>query len=196
MKPEVEIEAYVLAGGKSSRMGKDKGLVLFNGQPMISYVLKALGETGIPFNIIANNEGYEKFGHPVYPDLVVDKGPMGGLLTAFSNTKAKAVLLMSCDMPLVNCEAIKQLIDKTKNNQIIAPTEEGRVNPLFALYPLSLKQEVERRITDGRLKMTDLILENKHTLVPSIVCENPGIFRNVNNEEELKITEKQWSNLK
>lgn len=57
MKPEVKIEAYVLAGGKSSRMGKDKGLVLFNGQPMISYVLKALGETGIPFNIIANNEG-------------------------------------------------------------------------------------------------------------------------------------------
>ena len=186
----------MLAGGKSSRMGKDKGLVLFNGQPMISYVLKALGETGIPFNIIANNEGYEKFGHPVVADLVVDKGPMGGLLTAFSNTKAKAVLLMSCDMPLVNSEAIKQLIDKAVINQIIAPTEEGRVNPLFALYPLSLKHEVERRITNGRLKMTDLILENKHTLVPSIVRENPGIFRNVNNEDELKMTEKQWNNLK
>lgn len=140
--------------------------------------------------------GYEKFGHPVYPDLVVDKGPMGGLLTAFSNTKAKAVLLMSCDMPLVNCEAIKQLIDKTKNNEIIAPTEEGRVNPLFALYPVTLKIEVQKRIVSGRLKMTDLILENNHTLVPSIVRENPGIFRNVNNEEELKMTQKQWSNLK
>ncbi|MFN4762894.1 molybdenum cofactor guanylyltransferase [Gillisia sp. Q332] len=196
MKSEVEIEAYVLAGGKSSRMGKDKGLVLFNGQPMISYVLKALAETGISVKIIANNEGYEKFGHPVVADLVEEKGPMGGLFTAFSYTNSKAVLLMSCDMPLVTSEAIKQLLDKAEINLIIAPTEEGRVNPLFALYPLSLKQEIERRITNGRLKMTDLILENKHTLVPSIVRENPGIFRNVNNEEELKMTEKQWNNLK
>lgn len=193
---KVEVEAFVLAGGKSSRMGKEKGLVLFNGQPMISYVLKALCETGIPVNIIANNEGYGKFGVPVFPDLVKEKGPMGGLYTAFSHTTAKAVLLISCDMPLVTSEAIKQLLDKAENNQINAPTVEGRVNPLFALYPLSLKQEVEERIIGDRLKMTDLILENKHTLVPSIARENPGIFRNVNNEEELKMTEKQWNNLK
>lgn len=194
--PKIEIEAYVLAGGKSIRMGKDKGLVLFNGQPMISYVLKALYETGISVNIIANNEGYEKFGVPVFSDLVEEKGPLGGLFTAFSYTNAKDVLLMSCDMPLVTSEAIKQLLDKAENNQIIVPTVEGRVNPLFALYPLSLKQEVEERIIGGRLKMTDLILENKHTLVPSIARDNPGVFRNVNNEEELKMTEKQWNNLK
>lgn len=193
---KVEVEAYVLAGGKSSRMGKDKGLVILNGEPMISYVLKALYETGISVNIIANNEGYEKFGVSVFPDLVEEKGPMGGLYTAFCHTTAKAVLLISCDMPLVTSEAIKQLLDKAENNQILAPTVEGRVNPLFALYPVALKQEVERRITGGRLKMTDLILENKHTLVPSIARENPGIFRNVNNEEELKMTEKQWNNLK
>jgi hypothetical protein len=72
----------------------------------------------------------------------------------------------------------------------------NQVNLLFALYPVSLKQQIADRIAAGRLRMTDLILENKHTLVPSISREFPEIFRNVNNEEELKMTEEKWNDLK
>lgn len=196
MMPVVDIEAFVLAGGKSSRMGRDKGLVLLNGQPMISYVLKALSKTGIPVSIIAHNTDYENFEHPVYIDLIEEKGPIGGLFTAFSHTKAKAVLLISCDMPLVTSEALKQLMDKAEINRIIAATAEGRINPLFSIYPVALLEEVKKRIQDDNLKMTDFILENKYTLVPSIALEMPGIFQNVNTPEELKMTEEKWKDLR
>lgn len=194
--PEVEVEAFVLAGGKSSRMGRDKGLVLFNGRSMVSYVLKALSKTEIPFKIIAHDAGYEKFGPPVYPDLIEEKGPMGGLLTAFSNTQAKAVFLISCDIPLITFEAIKQLLDMAEKKRIIAATVEGRINPLFAIYPVTLTEEVKERIQEDNLKMTGFILENKHTLVSSISRKMPDIFRNINTPEELKMTEERWKNLR
>src|SRR5690606_19844544 len=115
---------------------------------------------------------------------------------AFANSEAELVFLVSCDMPLISSEAIKELLKLADREKIIAPTVEERVNPLFALYPKFLKPDVEKRIASGRLKMADFILENKHTLVPSIAREFPGIFRNVNNEKELKMTEKEWNNLK
>ncbi|HSI70180.1 MAG TPA: molybdenum cofactor guanylyltransferase [Gillisia sp.] len=194
--PEVEVEAFILAGGKSSRMGRDKGLVLLDGRPMVSYVLKALSNIDISINIIAHDSEYEKFGVPVYSDIIAEKGPLGGLLTAFSNTKANAVLLISCDMPLVTSEAIQQLLDLAEMDRIIAATVEGRINPLFAIYPVTLKEEVKKRIQDGNLKMTDFILENKHTLVPSISRKMPDIFRNINTPEELKMTEEKWKDLR
>lgn len=196
MKPEVEVEAFVLAGGKSSRMGRDKGLVLLHGEPMISYVLRAFGKTGIPVNIIAHDIDYEKFGIPVFSDLVEEKGPIGGLLTAFENTKAEMIFLVGCDTPLITSEAVNQMLKLADKDLIIAATAEERINPLFALYPVSLKMQIKDRIASGRLKMTDLIIENKYSLVPSIATEKPGIFRNVNNEEELKMTEEKWNDLK
>lgn len=190
------VEAFVLAGGKSSRMGRDKGMLLLQGKPMVSYILDALEETEIPVKIIANDDTYRSFGFPIYSDIVAEKGPMGGLFSAFENSEAEVVFLVSCDMPLISSEAIKQFLKLADRDSIVAATVGERVNPLFALYPVNLKEEVKERIASGRLKMTDLILENKHTLVPSIAGENPNIFRNVNNEEELKMTEEKWRNLK
>lgn len=195
MKPKIKVEAFVLSGGKSSRMGRDKGLVLLKGKPMVSYVLDALVEIEIPVNIIANDSAYRSFGFPVFSDVVIEKGPMGGLLTAFENTKTEVILLVSCDMPLISSEAIQQLLTLADKDIMVVATAEGRLNPLFALYPVTLKLEIEERISSGRLKMSDLILENKHTLVHSISRENPNIFRNVNNEEELKLTEEKWNDL-
>jgi len=193
---KLETEAFILSGGKSSRMGRDKGMVLFQGKPMISYIIEAVNEAGVQVNMIANDIKYRSFGFPVYADVVTEKGPMGGLLTAFTNSEAEVVFLVSCDMPLISTEAVKELLKLADREKIIAATVEERVNPLFALYPKFLKPDVENRIASGRLKMTDFILENKHTLVPSITRKYPHVFRNVNNEEELKMTEKEWKNLK
>lgn len=195
MKSEINIEAFVLAGGKSSRMGRDKGLVLLKGAPMISYILETLKQSGLPIKIIANDPAYKTFGFPVYADVITEKGPMGGLLTAFEQSDAEVILLVSCDMPFLTTEAINRLKEMVKTDTIIIFENEGKVNPLFALYPVSLKQDLVKRIKEERLKMTDFVLENKHTLVPSLEREMPHIFRNINNEEELKMTEEEWKNL-
>lgn len=176
-------------------MGTDKGLVSLYGKPMISYVLEALQEARLPPKIISNNPEYKKFGHPVFEDIEKEKGPMGGLLTAFENSKAKMVLLISCDMPLVNARALELLIQQPDEDVITAALVEKRINPLFAIYPVDLKRKVKEAIALGELKIADFILKNPHTLVPSVAQEMPWCFRNINNQQELKEAEEQWSHL-
>ena len=189
------IEAFVLAGGKSSRMGTDKGLVDFNGKPMISYVLQALRETKLPVKIIANNSNYERFGLPVCSDVVKDLGPIVGLLTAFSNTDAEVVLLLSCDMPFLNGTVLNQLRRASGKDYIAAALVKNTINPLLATYPVYLRKAVEQCIASGTLKMTEFILKNPHTLVTSVGKKMPWCFQNINNEQELKEAEEKWSHL-
>lgn len=191
----MNLETFVLAGGKSSRMGRDKGLVEIKGKPMISFILKKLKETGLHTSIIANKEEYQKFGVPVFEDLVQEKGPMGGLYTAFENTKAEGVFLISCDMPLIPLEALQKMVSLAKKDEILAVAVEGRVNPLFAIYPVLLKNEVAERIASERLKMADFISENRHTLVTSIASDNPWVFQNINDDAELRNLKKKWDHL-
>ncbi|UJH92878.1 molybdenum cofactor guanylyltransferase [Antarcticibacterium sp. 1MA-6-2] len=176
-------------------MGRDKGMMLLKGKPMISHILEAFNEAEIPVNIIANDSSYESLRFPVFADIVSEKGPMGGLLTAIKYSKAEVIFLVSCDMPLISSNALKHFFELGDREHIVAATVEERVNPLFALYPVCLQQELEIRIAEGRLKMTDMILENKHILVPSIAGENPQLFRNVNNEEDFRILEDNWNHL-
>lgn len=195
MRPDLRIEAFILAGGKSSRMGRDKGLVLLKGRPMISYVLEALGKVKLPIKIIANDASYKSFGLPVVGDVVNEKGPMGGLHTAFQHTQADVAFLISCDMPLISVEAVENLIAEANKVHIVAASVENKVNPLFALYPVGLKALVEENIFSDQLKMTELILTNTHTLVPSIAERMPWCFQNINNKIELKKIEEKWNHL-
>lgn len=196
MKSPVKIEAYVLAGGKSSRMGQDKGRISFQGKPMISYVLEVLQRAGLPVTIIANDKAYESFGYPVIPDIVKEKGPMGGLLTALRNTSADQILLVSCDMPFVQEDLILSLLDMGSRQTIVVPEVEGKIYPMPGIYPLEVLDETKKHIESGRLKMKDFISENRHTLVPSGAGENLIFFRNINTVQELKEAEERWKKLR
>ena len=196
MKLQIATEAFVLAGGKSSRMGEDKGLIPFQGRPMIAHVLETLEKTGLPIKIIANNKAYEQFRYPVVSDVVQEKGPLGGLLTAYKNTLANQILVMSCDMPFIQEEIILKLVGEAGKQNIVIYQDEGRIYPLPGIYPVDLRGEVEDRIAAKRLKMQDFISENRHTLVPSGDGKNTLFFRNINTPEDLKEAEEQWSKLR
>lgn len=191
---EITIEAFVLAGGKSTRMGQDKGLMLLKGKPMVSYILDTLQRIKIPTNIIANNASYNIFGVPVYSDIISEKGPMGGLLTALENTTADMVLLIGCDTPLISTEVISHLLSHANKEKIIVPGMASEINPLFALYPRCLKQKLQESMGAGQLKMADFILKNQHILVDYTAQQISHYFTNINNTHELLEIEKKWKN--
>lgn len=193
MKTHLSIEAFVLAGGKSSRMGSEKGLVLLHGKPMISYVLKSLEKAGLPVKIVAANPEYENFHVPLIRDLVPEKGPMGGLYTALRNSSADVVLLLSCDMPMIRVETLNELMAHASDTNIVVVSAEGKINPLFALYPKSIETSVEERLLSDQLKMQDLILENPHLELTAIAEKWPLSLRNINSPEELKELEDTWT---
>lgn len=182
------IEVFVLSGGKSSRMGQDKGLALFHNKPMITYLLDALDKLNLSIKIVANSEEYNTLGYTIVKDVVPEKGPIGGLFTAFHYTQAEFVFLISCDMPFITPEIISKIIAEVDNHEVTVATIQNKINPLFAIYNTSLKKLVEKRIADGNLKMQQLIhsVYSKSVKMDEYLVLQPNLFMNMNFNSDIK----------
>ena len=82
METKKNITGVVMAGGESSRMGTDKGVLEINGKPMVEVIISALKPVVDDIIIIANNSNYDYLGYKVYNDLIKKSGPLGGIYSA------------------------------------------------------------------------------------------------------------------
>ncbi len=184
-----KIIAAVLAGGKSSRMGQDKGLMLLNGKPMIQYVLDAINACQLPAIIVSGNKAYSQFGYEVIQDIEMNKGPMGGLLSAMESVNATHVLLLCCDMPLITSDIIIHLISEVEEHGVTVAAINNQLMPLLAVYSLRIKDIVKQRITLNELKMQDLINAVDHKIVSfdNYKTLNSHWFINVNSPADFAL---------
>ncbi len=126
------------AGGKSSRMGKDKALLDFGGQTLIQHVLSRL-DTLAQETIITTNhpEGYRFLGLPLIPDIIPERGALGGLFTALSAASNPLVAVVACDLPFASPEILATgrdlLLADPKLDAVIPSTAQG-LEPLHAIY--------------------------------------------------------------
>jgi molybdenum cofactor guanylyltransferase len=194
MLPTKDISAYVLAGGKSSRMGRDKGLMEIEGKYMVTFILDLLAELGIETKLIAHQKGYKELGHRVIPDLIPEQGPMGGLHTALEDNKKAYILLLSCDMPFLPKEAVQKLLGTVRDQEIVAAEINGRMNPLCAIYKGELKEKVKVNLASGKLRMQEFIKECQHEIVgmDELVDQAPKRFLNINTPEDLEKSSELW----
>lgn len=184
------IKTYLLSGGKSSRMGEDKGLKFLSGKPMITYLLDTLRQLDIEPVIIAHHPGYKTFELTVIPDKIKDKGPLGGIYTALSHA-GETVLIISADTPFVEPRAIKYLIKHSIKDWINVLNYKGSTQPLCGLYPFRLLPEVENNLIADKLKIMTFLAENDANVI-TIPFESNG-FRNINTPEEWSKAENEIS---
>lgn len=161
----MDISIFILAGGKSSRMMQDKGLMLFREKPLVKHIVDTLSSSKSKTNIIANNDGYKSFGLSVFEDKIKDKGPIGGLYTALTHSNTSHVLLVSCDMPMITIASINKLLNSVQDNYISIASIDGRLNPLLAVYPTNIKDFVVEKIAKDQLKMISLVESLPHKIV-------------------------------
>lgn len=179
----------ILAGGKSSRMGSDKGLVSFKGQPMIQHVIDEVKQLDLPIIIIANNDDYDVFGYPVYKDLVHEKGPVGGIYTALSHSKSEKNIVVSCDTPFVTKEILTQLLNQSNNYDVVIPSLMTKEHPLIGVYDRDILGHFKQQLDLDQLKLKVAYRGLKYKVVPfQIDDEGFGVhaFSNLNTREELK----------
>ena len=177
---------YILAGGKSSRMGTDKGLLLIEGKAMIEYVIEQMPPIFDKLVIVSNNPEYEKFGLKVIPDLIKDIGPAGGIYTALNHSDSQLNFMVSCDMPFVTQEAIAFIVKNADENQIVLLENQGKLEPLFGVYSKECEEKWLQLIQQGKFKLQDMVL---HFKVKTIPVENNEIFaasffKNINTKED------------
>jgi len=182
------IEAFVLAGGKSSRMGEDKGLMLLGEKPMIAYVLDTVSKLNLPVKIIANSEKYKELGFEVVKDIVPGMGPMGGLYTAFHYNCRPYIFLLSCDSPFITLLAAERLLNKSEKKPVTTAEVMTKINPLFAVYHHSLQQKIGSCMANNQLKMKDMILSvnSKQVNMDDLLATEPFLFFNINNKTDFE----------
>lgn len=148
-----EVTGYILAGGKSSRMGTDKGLILFKGKPIIQHIINQLQPAVSKVVIVSDNAAYSGFGFEVITDIIKNMGPAGGIYSALAHSHTTQNFVLSCDMPFVNTAAIEYIIQHTSQSQIILPVHKGLTEPMFGVYTKSCLTLWRSLIQEGILKL-------------------------------------------
>jgi len=127
----------VLAGGKSERMGQDKALKSFLGRPLIERVLERLSGLAEEVIVTTNRpDRYTFLGLPLYPDLLPDRGPLGGLYSSISAVHLPLMAAVACDMPFASLAIFEYELDLLvrKNLDAVLPRGPRGTEPLHAVY--------------------------------------------------------------
>lgn len=151
------ITGYILAGGKSLRMRKDKGLMLLHNKPLILHIIEKLKHAVVEIVIVSHNTDYKKFGFEVIPDLIKDIGPAGGIHAALGHSKVNSNFILSCDMPFINPVAIDFIIKHSASAQITVPVKQHQTEPLFGVYSSVCLHRWDELIQQGNIKLQDMI---------------------------------------
>lgn len=174
----------ILTGGQSRRMGRDKALLDWDGQPMSLALAKKYESLG-PVAFSVDREG--RFPHGTYRELV-DKypgqGPLNGLVSAFLDTDEELILLTATDMPEATVEAAMHLQEKLGEQDACI----YRGEPLFGLYRRRCLAAARRCLEEGKRSFKDLFAE-----IDVLRLEPPAgdLFRNLNTPEEYEALRKK-----
>lgn len=156
----------ILAGGKSTRMGRDKALLPFGGTAMLAYLARELA--GGELLISAAEPGmYEHFGFPVVYDEHRDIGPIEGMRRLLMEAESEYLFLCAADMPLLRRELADFLaLFLSSDCDCCVATSAGRVQPLCGIYSKNVLGAVEEQIASERYKLSGVLERVRAKYVP------------------------------
>lgn len=180
------ITGIVLAGGKSSRMGSDKGLLKINNKTFVEYVIDAVKPLVEEILIVSNNEEYNQFGYQRVEDSIKNSGPLAGLYSGLLHSKTEYNLVLSCDVPMIKTNILQLLIETNKNNyDVIQLQYENETMPLIALYKKQCMHKCLELLQQGEKRLR-FAVNQFNTKTISVDSEWNQYLKNINTKEDLK----------
>lgn len=194
------VNAFVLAGGASSRMGRDKALLEIGGRPLIEIALALLRGLGLNPRICGSRPDLARFAS-VVPDNHPGCGPLAGVEAALSASGSNLNLFLPVDLPAIPPAFLRWLMDRAATTNAVAtiPLLAGRPQPLCAVYSRRLLHGIHQALAGGQYKMMTAITNAASslgermdalqleplaaTLIPDTWPADPPVqhwFRNVN----------------
>jgi molybdopterin-guanine dinucleotide biosynthesis protein A len=171
---------FVLAGGASSRMGRDKASLPYKGKTLVEHVAAAVAEAAGSATLV----GASHPGLPSIPDRHPGAGPLGGIETALAASRAEWNLILACDLPCVTAGFLESLLSRAERSgvdSLIPAGPSGRPEPLCAAYHARCLDPIREALARGVRKVTEGLAAVRVEFWP--VAEAHW-FRNVNTPEE------------
>ncbi|WP_419867996.1 molybdenum cofactor guanylyltransferase [Chryseobacterium sp. CT-SW4] len=149
------MKAIVLAGGNSSRMGRNKALMKLGDQLVIQHVINNLSQVFKEIYISGSSLQYPFFENTI-EDSVQGKGPVGGIYSALEFCR-EDIFVCPCDMPFISADLIKDTLQEKEKDRITVLQYGDKIYPTLGVYPFSVAEELKKSIEKGHLKMTQLL---------------------------------------
>lgn len=166
MARHLDVSAFILAGGFSSRMGQDKGLLLFGNEPLVAVTARLLETLVREVTVIGGPERYNHLGLRVLPDRVMSakhgaplQTPLLGVASALSTSDARWNLILACDLPYLTAEWLEWLLDRAERScaQILMPRTANGIEPLAAVYRRECLAPILQALDNGIRGVKDAI---------------------------------------
>ena len=159
MNTASDVTAVILAGGMSRRLGRNKALEPFQGEPLIHRVIGKMG--GIASNIIVVANDVERVAELDLPDHatpVIDeypgKGSLGGIYTGLRASPTEWAVFCACDMPFPSPRLYRALLSNRDAKDAVVPLVEGRPEPIHAAYSRACLEPIREKLAADRLKIS------------------------------------------
>lgn len=190
------VTAFVIAGGKSSRMGKDKAFMQLGGETLLMRALKLAASVTKDIHIAGDALKFSTYGR-VVQDVFPSHGPLGGIHAALLASQTELNLMLAVDMPFLEADFLRHLIACAAQTpaMVTAPYINGRWQPLCAVYRPEFTQVAERELRKDKNRVDVLLPQvNAYALDDEeLACLGfaPEMFSNLNTPEEWQAAEAQ-----
>jgi molybdopterin-guanine dinucleotide biosynthesis protein A len=185
--PIGQIEAFILAGGASSRMGTDKSRLLLENQTFVERIGATLLTVTDTIRLVGGSDNLKM---PVVADVYPQWGALGGLHAALSACRSQWAIVVACDLPFVTSELFRSLALLRAEHDAVVPIQpDGRPQPLAALYRVDpCARRATELIEAGRRRPLDLLQSVRTRWVDfaeiSNLAQAERFFVNINTPED------------
>jgi molybdopterin-guanine dinucleotide biosynthesis protein A len=193
MSGDPEFAAIVLAGGRSTRLGRDKASEPLRGRPLLQHVIDRVSPLVDEVVVVtAPEQELPSLAMPYTMRAAVDvypgTGPLGGIYTGLLAARAERCLAVACDMPLLVPALLRELLARSRECDVVMPVLEYP-EPLHAVYARACAEPIRQRLEAGQLKITNFLgaVHVCYLREPEVRALDPGLrsFMNTNTEADL-----------
>jgi molybdenum cofactor guanylyltransferase len=185
-----ELAAFLIAGGKSSRMGQDKAFLSLRGETLLSRSLQLARTVATNVFIVGDAKKFAAFG-PVIEDIYPDRGPLGGIHAALCATSAELNLMLAVDLPFVDTRLLEYLTAEARKSKAIVtvPRTAARFQPLCAIYRSEFCAVADEALQNNKNKIDLLFAGIETRIIAEAELTRSGfsaeMFRNLNTPQDV-----------
>ena len=207
LNPTLDVRAYVLAGGASSRFGRDKALVRFGSRPLLLEIVRLAQTCASEVAVVAGAQKYVGLDSnlEIIKDQWPGEGPLGGIITALQHTASTNHppawnLILSCDLPFLTAEWLQFLVvhagESDKEIQVILPHSTHGPEPLCACYRTGAAEPLKNAFDRGIRKVTQALQQVRAEVLDDSVWkrfDSAGrLFWNMNTPADFGEARRLW----
>lgn len=186
----------ILAGGQSSRMGTNKALLDFGGQPLIQRLADRFQQWFEQVVVVTNSpELYGFLGLPMAGDRIPGLGPLGGLEAGLTASRHASAFFCACDMPFVNEAFVRYLVGLAPACDVVVPQIGGEYEPMHAVYSRNCLPGISANLDARKLRLLSIYESSRVRVVTEDEIRQFGdparLFFNCNTPDDL-VKAREW----